>query len=853
MSWPLRGGATPRVTVTTNRTSGAPQVGDVLTINLPLGTDASSYTLMRDTGSGFTTIATTQTYTLVSGDIPPIGTSYNYRGVAVVSDIYSDAYISANPLRVPGAPTIGTATSSPGTMVVPFTAPVDNGGSAITGYKATLDDGSVATGASSPITFTGLTNGVTHTAVVQALNVVGYGAASASSNAVTPGVMTVDVLVYGATFAGVAAAIAAKKQGKNVLFVAPRNDLGGMMTSGIQSTDAFGNTYARATIPAASLSNELYTSLAVAYGRNQQAYYRDFSYSSESKTTLSKINALLTKYGVTFTPNAILQSINKVGTVVTGAVFSTVGVVNASAFVDATYTSDLYAMTGGDYYIGSEARTTYGETTTQGGYQLLGTQPVAAIDPYITPGVSASGMIKFVTAGALGTAGDAVPNLVQAGGFRISISATNAEKTTFPAPANYVAADYEMHRRHALANQQSATTISNFLSVRGVNSTTSLGKSDANIGAFVSVDYPNTAENAEYVAVGTTWARRAQIEANALQYTLGYIRFLQTDTSIPSAAQTDILRYGPCIDDYAATGRMPPFMYIREGLRAVGDNPVTSNDMLANSFTDPVGLSYYAFDAHTRQYLISPTGGDHVIQEGGTPSGIATSGAMTKIPMRVLFPKKTQVSNVLVTWGGNMSRSAYCALRVEPLMGILGEAAGIIAALAATNGTAIQDVPYASVAPIQNLYGQYVPGAATISADGTSWTGGTVSTSGFTSVANTGYGTTNQLSCSATTGTNTVTFTPTLPTSGNYNVQLKYNDSNNATTRGTISWVTTAAGVVETAVVINETYTTNNCGDWMTIGTFAFTTGDTANNKVVGTYNNSGTAANIIGVRFIPA
>lgn len=100
MSWPLRGGVAPRVTVTTNRTSGAPQVGDVLTINLPLGTDASGYTLMRDTGSGFTTIATTQTYTLVSGDIPPIGTSYNYRGVAVISDIYSDAYALVNPAPV---------------------------------------------------------------------------------------------------------------------------------------------------------------------------------------------------------------------------------------------------------------------------------------------------------------------------------------------------------------------------------------------------------------------------------------------------------------------------------------------------------------------------------------------------------------------------------------------------------------------------------------------------------------------------------------------------------------------------------------------------------------------------------
>lgn len=87
---------------------------------------------------------------------------------------------------VPGAPTIGTATAGDGTISLAGTAPVSNGGSAITGYKGTLNDGSMATSAALPVVFSGLRNGFQYTGVVQALNAIGYGPASAESNMVTP-------------------------------------------------------------------------------------------------------------------------------------------------------------------------------------------------------------------------------------------------------------------------------------------------------------------------------------------------------------------------------------------------------------------------------------------------------------------------------------------------------------------------------------------------------------------------------------------------------------------------------------------------------------------------------------------
>jgi uncharacterized protein (TIGR02145 family) len=70
---------------------------------------------------------------------------------------------------------------------VTFTAPANNGGAAITGYTVTSFPGGITkTGASSPITITGLTNGTPYTFTVTATNSIGTGAASAASNSVTP-------------------------------------------------------------------------------------------------------------------------------------------------------------------------------------------------------------------------------------------------------------------------------------------------------------------------------------------------------------------------------------------------------------------------------------------------------------------------------------------------------------------------------------------------------------------------------------------------------------------------------------------------------------------------------------------
>nr|WP_324258970.1 DUF4347 domain-containing protein [Cellvibrio fontiphilus] len=90
----------------------------------------------------------------------------------------------------PDAPTIGAATAGDGQVSVAFTAPANNGGSAITGYTVTSNPGGFTGGGNgfttSPITVTGLTNGTAYTFTVTATNAIGTSTQSGSSGSATP-------------------------------------------------------------------------------------------------------------------------------------------------------------------------------------------------------------------------------------------------------------------------------------------------------------------------------------------------------------------------------------------------------------------------------------------------------------------------------------------------------------------------------------------------------------------------------------------------------------------------------------------------------------------------------------------
>jgi uncharacterized protein (TIGR02145 family) len=157
------------------------------------GSPITNYTATSSPGNIIRTLTQSGSGTIL---VPGLtnGTAYTFTVTAtnaVGESAASDASNSVTPIvpQVPNAPIIGIATAGNTQATVSFTAPSNDGGSAITSYTATSSPdniiGILTQSGSGTILVPGLTNGTAYTFTVTATNAVGASAASAASNSVT--------------------------------------------------------------------------------------------------------------------------------------------------------------------------------------------------------------------------------------------------------------------------------------------------------------------------------------------------------------------------------------------------------------------------------------------------------------------------------------------------------------------------------------------------------------------------------------------------------------------------------------------------------------------------------------------
>jgi hypothetical protein len=180
--------STPSSVVATNQGSGRAYNSGQASVAFSAGTI---------TGSTYTVTSSPGSYTSSGASSPLVvtglqsSTQYTYTVIAANkfgTSSASSASSGVTATTVPQAPTIDSVTAGSEEVSVAFTAGA-TGGSAITGYTVTSSPGSfTASGASSPLVVTGLTNGTAYTFTVVATNANGTSAASSASSSVTPAV-----------------------------------------------------------------------------------------------------------------------------------------------------------------------------------------------------------------------------------------------------------------------------------------------------------------------------------------------------------------------------------------------------------------------------------------------------------------------------------------------------------------------------------------------------------------------------------------------------------------------------------------------------------------------------------------
>lgn len=324
------------------------------------------------------------------------------------------------------------------------------------------------------------------------------------------------------------------------------------------------------------------------------------------------------------------------------------------------------------------------ESEQQYGESLAGVREVSSGHRFLDKISAYDGsghLLPEIYAGPKGTPGSG-DKKVQAYNFRMILSDDAANQVAFPKPPNYDPKRYELLSR-VLAAESKRLGRSPVLNEVTLIALIPNHKADFNNRGPFSTDYIG----ASWDYPNASYARREDIWQAHVDYTKGFFYFLAHDTSVPKPLRDEVNRWGLSRDEFGDTDHWPNQLYIREGRRMLGDFVMKQKDLQTDlSKPDPIGMGSYNSDSHNVQRIATPDG--FVENEGDVEVGVHPY----QIPYRVMLPKRTETTNLLVPVCLSASHVAYSSLRMEPQYMIIGQAAGVAAALAIREEKAVQDI-----------------------------------------------------------------------------------------------------------------------------------------------------------------
>ena len=518
-----------------------------------------------------------------------------------------------------------------------------------------------------------------------------------------------DVVVYGGTSGGVVAATQAAKSGKSVVLISPTAHLGGLTSSGLGWTDLGSSSIL------GGLSREFYHRVYLHYQQSSAGNWQSQANYGNAGQGGPAFNAT-TEVASVFEPKVAEGIFNQFLTeenvpVITGRLDLTAGVVmNAGKishlrledgrefagkmFIDASYEGDLLPGAGVSFTVGREANATYNET-----YNGIQTARATSnqlrnnIDPYITAGNAASGLLPGVAADAGGTDGSGDAKL-QAYCFRMCLTDVAANRVMIAQPPGYNEADYELLFRSIEAGQTSGFFKFDLMPNR---------KTDSNNTGGISTDFIGKNHGPGWDWTTLDHDERLALAKQHENWQRGLVWTLQNHPRIPAAIRTNLANWGLPADEFTDNGNWPWQLYVREARRMVSDYVMTQANCAGSTVAaDSVGLAAYAMDSHNVQRHVK---NGMVKNEGDVQMGVASP---YPVSYRSIIPKRGECPNLLVPWSLSATHMAFGSIRMEPVFMGLSQSAAIAASMAINQNIAVQDLSYAALRPALVTAGQAI-------------------------------------------------------------------------------------------------------------------------------------------------